>query len=328
MRETLLLLGSGGQTYFPDSGPGNKTLKAGTATFGYFGEVTSTELFNGWEVAAAAGLEAGVEISTSATTWFKFIRNGRYLFIPITQLRTQIAWSELYAKGLVYGTREYGPYPFGGTNVSQLVVMSKVEGAKTWYLKPRLPLGANVDPSVTPITQANLDLSEFSNLLGRMTATGTGGITDRWETKTLAQLGQSSNLQSWVQETLSTNVNNAFLRGDTTGPNGQANNVKTTKTFPGGAWRPILELIPDSELKDPFQLTGTVIGPSNPAIQQSPLAPDSVLKLVNIQQVQWDYKQPVIVDVVASDSVFAARYVIGVTNQTINPIALTGTNIA
>lgn len=328
MLEMLLFQGVAGQTYFPDSGPGNKTLRRGTSTFGYFGEVTSAELFQGWELAAAAGLEAGTEVSNSSTTWFKFIRNGKYLFLPNTQLRISIAWSELYAKGLVYGVSEGGPYPFGGTPVPQLVMLSKVEGAKTWFLKPRLPLGANIDPSVAPITQTNLDISEFSQLMGRLTSTGTGGITESWETKSLAQLGYAANLQSWVQETLSTNVNNAFLRGSTTGPNDQANNVKTTKTWPGGAWRPILELIPDTELKDPYNLQSQVIGPSVPSIQPSPLAPDSALSLTGIRQDAWQGKQPVIVEKVTADSVYGVVNITGGSNPTINPITLSGVSIA
>jgi hypothetical protein len=323
-----LLLSSGmasGANYLPNSGPGTKTLKAGNSTLGYFGEVTTTELFNGWEVAAAAGLETGNEVSTPSTTWFKFIQNGKTLYIPRTQLRLLVSWEELYQKGLVYGTREYGPYP-AGAGVSQLVTMAKMENGRQWLLKPRLARGSIVDPQAYPIPQASLDLSEFS-LLGHLTPSGAGNVTDKWENFSLGYLGYTSNLQSWVQETLSVNVTSAFYRGDVSGPNAHAYVAKSTKTLPGAAWRPVLELIPDNELKDPFRLYGLVVGTTQPSIKETAPTSDAIINLSNIRQAEWVSKQPVITTQTTSDSIFQTVNITGTTTPTLTPVALSAQGV-
>lgn len=75
--------------YFPESGPGPTELLRGTWEFGYFGEVSSTELPSYQDMINAllsAGATARSWVSTNPTAWNKCIVNGRIIFIPTTPL--------------------------------------------------------------------------------------------------------------------------------------------------------------------------------------------------------------------------------------------------
>jgi hypothetical protein len=125
MLEALLMGVKTGQQYFPNSGPGNKTLKAGDVNIGYFGAVTSAELFNGWEVSTAVSLTAGSAFNDTNTTWLKFVYNGKFLFIAKEPVRRQLAWDDIYKAGAVYGVKGNGPYPTPGSPTDQWRIMVK-----------------------------------------------------------------------------------------------------------------------------------------------------------------------------------------------------------
>jgi hypothetical protein len=135
----------------PDSGPGPTTLKAGTIDEGYFGITTLAQLFTPDEVAAAGPMTTGTP-NTAANTdqngWLKFIKAGKIFYIAKRPFRiTNIAWADIYAAGMVYGTNDNGKYPVG-TPVNQLRTLTKVAGdGKTYTFKVRLPQVANVDPA-------------------------------------------------------------------------------------------------------------------------------------------------------------------------------------
>lgn len=70
--------------YFPESGPGPKTLLRGDWTFGYFGEVNVTDILSQNQIKAALS-EKNVNpnfLNTLFDKYHKFIVNNKVLFIP------------------------------------------------------------------------------------------------------------------------------------------------------------------------------------------------------------------------------------------------------
>lgn len=150
MLEHLMAISVKVSVGIPDSGPGPTTLKAGDINEGYFGITTLSELFTPDQVVAAGPMSKGTPNATANTDqagWLKFIKAGKIFYIAKRPFRiTDIAWSDIYAAGLVYGTNDNGKYPIG-TPVNQLRTLTKVSGGKTYTFKVRLPQVANADPA-------------------------------------------------------------------------------------------------------------------------------------------------------------------------------------
>jgi hypothetical protein len=297
------LLSTGGKTiYINNSGPGPKALIGGDETLGYFGEVTDTQLFGISQVAGAAGLYQGDDnsgLTQGANHWLKFIWNGKIIYIAKRPFRTNISWADLYAAGLVYGTRDNGKYPLA-TPKHQFIQMPKYEGEKLWVLKPRLVKGYDVDP-VTNSGSTNIHAGEWSQLLGRCSVATDGGITPKFATFGYAPLGwTNSSPDSIVMETVSTNVNQTIIRGD--GGSGQIMGayrvaLKTDRisgSFNQHFWRPVLELIPDTEAKDPYQLLYRTPGPFAPVITdvRQWTGVTVAQRAQNVRQKNWAYQLP------------------------------------
>lgn len=125
---------------YNDTGPGPSTLSRGDWFCGYFGEVTSTELFTIGDMKTQISAIAAMNLNT-INTWYKFIYNGKILFTPAISIGTQ-SWFSIYAAGLIYGTDDNGNVPSGAspnpTPKNQMVRMTK--GA--WSFIVRAPKGA------------------------------------------------------------------------------------------------------------------------------------------------------------------------------------------
>lgn len=300
--EALLTTGSKG-IYLGNSGPGPKTLIAGDATLGYFGEVTDLQLFTPSQVAGQAGMYLGTDNPTAVAAangnmWLKFIWNGVVTFIAKMPFRSNISWADLYAAGLVYGTRDNGKYPLA-TPKHQYIQMPKYEGPKLWVLKPRLPTGYPADPS----TGGNILTGEWNQLFGRTINDTNGGVgAPKFANFNYASTGlsPSSGPDTLVQETLSTNVNSCFVRGDA--GSGQiiaaARTVLKTDKLSGTAnahgWRPVLELIPDEATKDPYQPLYRTPGPFSPVITEVRQWTGVAVaqRVANPRQKNWAYQLP------------------------------------
>jgi len=296
MIESLLSTGSKA-IYIGDSGPGPKTLIGGTETLGYFGDVTDTQLFGISQVAGAAGMYQGTdnsELVQGTNHWLKFIWNGKIIYIAKRPFRSNVSWADLYAAGLVYGTRDNGKYPLA-TPKHQYIQMPKNEGEKVWVLKPRLPTGYDSDPQAGAATY----LGEWSQLLGRCSIALDGGITPKFATFTYNQLGWTqSSPDSLVMETVSSNVNQCIVRGD--GGSGQIMGaarpiLKTDRVggTTGPFWRPVLELIPDNAAKDPYALLYHTLGPLAPVITDVRQWTDNpAQRAKNVRVKTWSYQLP------------------------------------
>jgi len=320
MIEQLLSTG-GQQTYIGNSGPGPKALIAGDATLGYFGEVTDTQLFTPAQVAGQAGLYLGTDNPTAVSAangnmWLKFIWNGKVIYIAKMPFRTNISWADLYAAGLVYGTRDNGKYP-QSTAKFQYIQMPKYEGQKLWVLKPRLPTGYPADPTTGGIVLTG----EWNQLFGRTVNDTNGGVgAPKFANFNYAATGMSpsSGPDSLVQETITSNINQCIVRGDGGGAQiltAARTILKTDKssgTLAAHGWRPVLELIPDTVAKDPYSLLYNSVAPFSPIINDVRQWSLGAIRPANPGQRNWQYQLP--------------QVTYSFANQALRPTAIRGTS--
>lgn len=106
--------------------PGSKFIIAGDKNNGFYGEVSSHELFTGDELAAILGITEG-RSQFSSTTWLKFAVDGKIIFKTKKTVRSHISWDDINAAQAVFGDREV------------------TKGVNTY--KVRLMKGANKNPA-------------------------------------------------------------------------------------------------------------------------------------------------------------------------------------
>ena len=82
------------------SGPGPNALVVGDLTRGYFGQVTSNELFDGLRLSNALQFYQGDLTDGGELTWFKFAINERIVFCPSYNLRSDVKMSQLISAQL------------------------------------------------------------------------------------------------------------------------------------------------------------------------------------------------------------------------------------
>ena len=268
MFELLLNVGNSGQQFFPDSGPGNKILRAGNKDIGYFGTLTSTELFSGWEVSSALGFTAGLVNKESDNTWMKFIYYGKFLFVCKEFTRYNLSWNDVYKAGAMYGVKGNGPYPVAGFAKDQWTVMVKEEAgvAIPWKLVPRTIRGANVDPYVgVDYTAFGLaEGNEHNDLIYRLLAVNANGrpntgIFEKWPGTDLGTSAPTG--QGFIQETSASNTANTMVRG----PTGVTTSApKATVRASTDSWRPVLELVGPDNVFNPYRLYQEYTGNQGP----------------------------------------------------------------
>lgn len=299
MYELLLSSGRQGQQYFPDSGPGTKFLKAGNADIGWFGLVTSTELFQGWEVSSALSLTAGSAFNDTNTVWMKFVYYGKYLFVAQQPIRRFLSWNDVYSVGGMYGIRGPGPYPMSGNSVDQFRIMVKSEAGVSipWKLAIRCMNGAAepfnpADTNVLRLATGN----EHNDLLYRLVINGSGlPAMGTWESWSGAVLSPSTATAAILKETSSTNVLNAAVR---TAIGTTLVGAKNTPAATDAAWRPVLELVSGADhVFDPYLLYQEYTG------NQGPLSVTGTMVDVVYNPTQLQIDDAAITRVVAMTSV-------------------------
>lgn len=268
MIESLLSGGQQGRTYFPESGPGNKYLRRGTEEIGYFGTVTDTELFAGWEIATFLNLNAGIADKISNNTWMKFIYKGKFLFVCKEFIRYSLSWNDIYNVGAMYGVKGPGLYPVSGSPADQWKIMLKQEAGVSvpWKLAVRTMKGANVDPYVgVDYTAFGLaEGNEYNDLMYRLLAVGTNsrpntGIFEQWVGDT--ELAGGFAQYTILQETSVANVGVCMFRGPTGTTLG--GNKATTRAAIDG-YRPVLELITGDNVFSPYRVYSQYTGNMGP----------------------------------------------------------------
>lgn len=88
----------------PSGAPGAKTLIAGNMTAGFFGEVKSSDLFTGTEIASAVGITEGIAQNSDAG-WLKFAIEDKIIYKSKKSFRYWISWDHIDSKGAVFGTK-------------------------------------------------------------------------------------------------------------------------------------------------------------------------------------------------------------------------------
>lgn len=245
MLEQLITSGLTAGQAGPDTGPGNKVLLYGTTDLGYFGEVSSAELFTSVEIQMVIPVAGGTDITPPDKLWLKFYFKGKILYIAKKPLKSGVSWNDIYAAGGVYGTNDNGLYP-GSPAVNQYHPMTKVENGRSWTLVPRLIRAVNGDPaSASSYSAAGYVDSEWSQLFGRIANATNDATTEKWARFTNTELGGVNNYFGTLgQETYGTNVLYCAQAGDGGSLNSRVNRLKTARTSTYAfSWRPVLDLI-------------------------------------------------------------------------------------
>lgn len=141
--------------------PGNNILMAGDMSAGYFGIVSTAELFTGLEIASVCGITEGV-VQFSDVGWLKFAIDGKIIFKSQKTYRHSISWNHINSKGCVDGTK----------------VVSK--NGKSY--KVRLMKGTLTNPSVDVGGDKGAKGSEWNRL---MLPIHIGAKTQSWHTNSL-----------------------------------------------------------------------------------------------------------------------------------------------
>lgn len=213
--------------HMPYTGPGPQELKSGDWSRGYFGVVSSAELFTPAELCTLCSLPSP---RSGSSTLAKFVRNGKILFIPLetTNSAAGISWNLLYSKGLVYGTDDFGP-PTGHGNapVNQRKVITK--GEHSFIVRA---LRGNDDPGFVGATPDNTKGEAMQLLTAIMN-------TQNFGADALDGLNIVDYLISGLTP-LAEILNSNCMHYNTTVLNEPNTNCRQTTL---GFWRPVLELI-------------------------------------------------------------------------------------
>ena len=249
----------GTRAYAPPMGHGSETLVAGDSTWGFYGEVASTDFITGDALASAIGLSAGTS-QHNTSDWLKFASNGQVILVPKLTFRHSVSWEQIYQAGAVYGDDTNGSNPSGAARLQDAVVT--VDG---FDYRVRLLRGAGADPTVQGADGLwygyDIDLShgsEWNRLLYPIhsgvhtdannptthsdpNATPFGSWASYSDADLLVHNSFGNGSYSWCQETNGDNTDNRVIRGY----NGVSfffrNTATATNAFYG--WRPALELV-------------------------------------------------------------------------------------
>lgn len=273
MFELLLSSGMGVVKTYPDSGPGTKELRYGTEDLGYFGEVSSSELFTLGELRRQTDFWSGTDMGNQNINWIKLFLSGKILYIPTTAVASSVSWSQLYAKGLVYGVGGPGAVP-DNPAVNQLVYITKdAFSFKVRCLKTQVDDPANQGGLETIATTANLKASEWGRIISALISPRQNGYD-----------GYNWNLyvyNSWLlygtSQAVSQNTRAALASQNLAMNNTQVG--LTTKSLAGYLWFPALEFTPVDQpvylpIKDPI---GISQGVALPVVVTDPAYEDGLI---------------------------------------------------
>ncbi|AFQ96611.1 virion structural protein [Erwinia phage phiEaH2] len=219
-----------GLGYYPNSGPGPKTLRAGNTLMGYFGKVDASELYTHAELynltlkGTPATLYAGTE------GWYKFFYQGGIIYLPVTPLAYNVNWSIIYNAGIAYGIEGVGAYPTV-TPVNQSKILTKSLPEGKFYLRPRLPTASVKDPMTA--TTGTLPIAEYvGSILELMLKVRDG----TWESNTEGRWNDWAVFLNSIAGTTG-----SFKLVVPLSKNGT--NVVKTNTATAWYWWPVLELV-------------------------------------------------------------------------------------
>lgn len=245
-----LLVGGGvkANNYFPDSGPGTKTLQYGDENLGYFGTLTFDEFMSHGDLRKQLNFFTGVAQNGAVSNqWVKAIYNKKVIFFPRIYIGGAYTWNAMYDAGLVYGVD--GPGNFQGPNGP--VNQQRIVSAKGSNFRVRLFNGDKTDPTSLSSTfnwgagstQPGIDinLSEFGTMLNSLKVSPPlAWPGPKWGV--LAGDSFFNGVNGLLKQTLANNNNNFMYASASVGV------AATAKASGSYSWIPVLELIPANEV--------------------------------------------------------------------------------
>lgn len=279
MMESMVTADSGGNTYFPDSGPGSKFLVDGDKSIGYFGAVTTTELFTEQEIIYATREVTGARRALDGMVWHKHFYDGRVLYV-LDRPMYDTTRNSLYSAGLIYGETGQGRFSITDTPVDQMTVLTKPMEDKddaVWSLILRTLTADRIDPTVI---EAGVNDGEcFSTVLL--------GMANKW--------GYTATYPEVTANVSADNITIPVVFN--------ASGLTTQSATATTRWRPVLELVPTDDMRvmpvhnasydNDVLFTyltaaneipeGTVVAPTITSIAQGPVS--SVLGSVHAEMV-------------------------------------------
>ena len=219
-------------------------------TAGFFGEVPTSELITGDDLATAIGLIAGTS-QYSTEPWLKFALDDNIIYIAKKPYRHTVSWEHIYQAGAVYGTGDNGLYPSGGNRLQDANI--SVDG---FSLDVTLLKGTNTDPAIYTSNGWDMDYTHTSEWNRLMYPVHSGVHTDsrnpsspsvpyaQWATYSDSDLivdyrtGNGS--VTWVQEAQNTDTTVRFGRGNIGVT--YVSRVTTANASSNIGWRPALRL--------------------------------------------------------------------------------------
>lgn len=213
--------------HIPYTGPGPQEIQIGDNARGFFGLLTSTEMFTGQELCALCGVASP---NTSNGQWAKFIRNGKILFMSLYPISNSSTWNNQYLSGCAYGTGDNGPATGHGlTPTLQRKIVTKGEHS----FSVRLMRAA--DTADYSVTAADYSKGELATLLLSIMNQGRAKGSE-----ILADFPSSTYINT--NQAFCIEFNGANCMGLATTADIYPANGNITRT---GAylWRPVLELV-------------------------------------------------------------------------------------
>ena len=241
--------------FYPNSGPGTKFLTSGTTAYGYFGEVSNTEIGVVDQLLAAAPIDRVVSTFQNNSKWLKWYYGDRVLFYPtcpvmlasydtITSMKATFNSAQAGTSNVPSIIPQYNNQPIWPSNL----IVRAVDG--TFY---RVRLFDFVKNSGTA-SGTNFDplSGEFFDIFASVFRTNlTSSIGLKLSNSLLSNMADDygNGFLFWAQEITSTGLNALAFNGSS----GQGNFAKGTmiaSSSPLIGWIPVLEQLTVSEVQD------------------------------------------------------------------------------
>ena len=193
---------------------------------GYYGEVTSAQLYTGSGISTAVGISSGT-LQNDTEGWLKFYWHGQVLYVAKKTYRHSISWDNINTAAAVYGVN------LGSTGRKTVST-----GGNTYEVK--LMMGAVKDPS-----PASGGGRQWNELLYRVcTGTETGEIGANWallSPSTDLGINSGNGSYTWCREVYQPNTSYRVYRGS--GSLSTFDSFTSSYTNTGFGWRPCLALV-------------------------------------------------------------------------------------
>ena len=214
-------------------GPGGKVFLGGDMTAGYLGQVPTSELWTGDDLATACGITQGTS-QFSTTGWLKFAIDGKIIYKSQKTFRHSISWDHIHSKGCVHGTK------------------TLTKNGITY--KVRLMGGAENDPSHGSDADRDAIGSEWNRLMlpihekapNSWAYPAFGGTSADWginftdaDLQTHYNYGNGS--YHWCREVYGSKTSNRVNRGSV--GVSYSRDIGSYNTFSNLGWSPVLEII-------------------------------------------------------------------------------------